>query len=285
MNDKSVLVAGAGGALGLEIVRALRARGRMVTGAYRTERAGVREAIEAAGATAMRLDLEDGPALRDALAQAGAAVFTPILTVSAPAAALLRADQPVVFFSSNNVAIDPQAEIYAALRKTEEAARQAAPHAVILRPTMIYGYPGDGNLSRLMAAMRARPVTPIPAASGALQQPVYIKDLAAIAAAALDDANLAGAVRSVAGPEPVTTRALYREAGAAAGASPFLLPLPTGLFAAAAGVLEKAGLELPVSAAQLARAGRDKTPEGAALLGETPLCDGLRALAAAMGSP
>ncbi|PQA86702.1 SDR family oxidoreductase [Hyphococcus luteus] len=285
MNDKTVLVAGAGGVLGLEIVRVLRGRGRIVTGAYRTERGGAREAIEAAGATPLRLDLEDGAALRDALAAADAAIFTPILTVSAPAATLLRADQPAVFFSSNNVAVDPQAAVYAALREKEDQTRAAAPQAVILRPTMIYGYPGDGNLSRLMAAMRARPLIPIPAASGALQQPIYVKDLAKIAAGALFDAGMQGRTRAVAGPEPVALRALYRETGIAAAASPLMLPFPTELFAAIVGALEKTGLNLPVSAAQLARAGMDKIPQDPAILGDTPLQEGLKTLAAEMARP
>lgn len=285
MSEKPVLVAGAGGALGLEMVRLLRAEGYAVAGAYRTARKGAAEAIEAAGGWPVRLDLGAETAVRAALADAGAAIFTPILTVSAPAARFLRPGQPAVFFSSNNVAIDPQAEVYARLLETEALVRAAAPQAVILRPTMIYGYPGDGNLARLMASMRRSPATPIPAAAGALQQPVYYKDLAAIAVRALFDGALAGGTRAVAGPQSVTTAALYREAKAASHARTMLIPVPAGAMAPVAAAIEKAGLKLPVSAAQLARAGRDKTPQGPAILGETPLSVGLKALAAALARP
>lgn len=285
MSEKPVLVAGAGGALGLEMVRILRAEGREVAGAYRTARKGVAEAIEAAGAWPVRLDLNAETAVQAVLADVGAAIFTPILTASAPAARFLRPDQGAVFFSSNNVAIDPQAEVYARLLKTEEEVRAAAPQAVILRPTMIYGYPGDGNLARLMTSMRKRVATPIPAAAGALQQPVYYKDLARIAVRALFDEDLRGETRAVAGPESVTTAGLYREAKTASGAGTALIPVPTGLMASATAALEKAGLKLPVSAAQLSRAGWDKTPQGPAILGETPLSAGLKALAAELVRP
>ena len=285
MNEKPVLVAGAGGALGLEIVRILRAGGRAVAGAYRTEREGVCGAIAAAGGEPLKLDLEDAAALRAALEKADAAIFIPILTASAQAARFLRPDQKAVFFSSNNVAIDPQAEVYGRLRAAEEEARAAAPQAVILRPAMIYGYPDDGNLARLMASMRRRLATPIPAAAGALQQPVYYRDLAKIAVRALFDETLRGETRAVAGPQSVTTAALYREAKAASGARTALVPVPTRLLAALAGTLEKAGLKLPVSAAQLSRAGRDKIPQGPAILGETPLSEGLKALAADLARP
>lgn len=285
MTDGPVLVAGAGGALGLEIVNALRASGRAVIGAYRTERPGVVEAIKRAGGEPLKLDLEDASALREALAKAAAAIFTPILTASAPAARFLRPGQRAVFFSSNNVAIDLQAEVYASLLQKEAEVKAAAPQAAILRPTMIYGYPGDGNLARLMTSMRRSLATPIPAAAKALQQPVYYRDLARIAVRALFDGALAGETRAVAGPASVTTAGLYDAAKAACGAKTMLVPVPAGFLAGAAAAVERAGVKLPVSAAQLSRVGRDKIPQGSVILGETPLADGLKALAETLTRP
>ena len=283
MTTKPVLVVGAGGALGLEIVRRLRAEGRKVLASYRTVRTGTFEALAALGAEAVRLDLDDPETLSPALARCGAAVFTPILTVSVQAAARLDDAQAAVFFSSNNVAVDPQAPVYARLTEAEAQARRAAPHAVILRPTMIYGYPGDGNLSKLMAAMRRAPFMPMPGRGAALQQPIFFRDLAAIAAETLFDPAARGSVRACAGPEAATMRALYEAAAAAAGtgARPLGLPLePAGTLLRWA---EKAGLRLPVSAAQLRRASLDKTPRGEpVVIGATPLKQGLAALAAAL---
>ena len=282
MSLKSILVVGAGGAVGLEIVRALCARGADVTATYRTPRNGAAAAIAAAGGRAVRLDLADRDAAQMAIEQAGGVIFTPILTVSAPAAALLRPGQAAVFFSSNNVAVDPQAEVYAALLAAEKRVAAAAPQAAILRPTMIYGYPGDGNLSRLMAAMRRWPATPLPGDGRALQQPVYFRDLARAAVDVLFDAGRHGAICAVAGPQAVSARDLYEAAAIAAGAPKRFVPIPVKTAAAALGALERAGMRLPVKAAQLRRSLDDKTPRGEVILTETLLAEGLSALAAAM---
>lgn len=283
MKIARVLVVGAGGALGFEIVRALRAKGVGVLATCRRERLEVRDRLLALGAEASMLDLADRARLESLLADCNAAVFTPILTVSKAAAAALREGQRALFFSSNNVMIDPQAEVYARLLQAETDVLNVAPAAAILRPTMIYGYPGDGNLSRLMAAMRRLPVVPLPG-GGALQQPVYYRDLAGIAVDALPGLKVDERIFAVAGPAPISQRDLYKAAARAARASPAIVPVPAGFFAPALRLMEKTGLKPPVTAAQLARVRRDKTPASAApvILGTTPLEEGLAALAAAL---
>jgi nucleoside-diphosphate-sugar epimerase len=283
-NPSSVLVVGAGGVLGREIVRVLRAKGIDVTAAFRTRRAGLKQTLAGLGAKPLQLDIDDSDATRQALGEVDAAVFTPILTVSQGAAALLGAGQRAVFFSSNNVAIDPEAEVYGRLAKAEEAVLSAAPGAVILRPTMIYGYPGDGNISRLVHWMRRSPILPLPGSGAALQQPIYYRDLAKAAAQTVLDAAASARSYTVAGPEAVSTRVLYDAVALAAGARPFIAPMPLAAFAPILRGAEAIGVRLPVKAAQLARAARDKTPpsEAALILGETNLDNGLAALTAAL---
>lgn len=283
MTTGKVLVAGAGGALGREIVGVLRAGGREVLATYRTPRDGLEDALRALGATPVRLDLADTDMLSLLLDDVDGAIFTPILTASAPAARRLRDGHRSVFFSSNNAAIDTHAEVYRRLREAEEAVRRDAPHATILRPTMIYGYPGDGNMTKLITAMRRWPLTPLPGDGSALQQPVFYKDLAAAAVAALHDDSAGGRLRAVAGPAPVTQRALYEAAARAAGVRLRTVGVPLRLGAALVNMAARAGLRLPVSAAQLRRAGADKTPSSKdPILGTTSLENGLAALAAAL---
>jgi len=284
MEPSSILVIGAGGVLGQAIVRILRARGADVVAAYRTERAGVEEALAALGARPLQLDITDTAALREALGRAGAAIFTPILTTSQDAASLLCDDQRAVFFSSNNVAIDPAADVYARLLAAEKAVLGAAPGAVILRPTMIYGYPGDGNLSRLINFMRRSPIVPLPGSGAALQQPVYFGDLARAAAGAVLGDVADARVCAVAGPEPVTGRALFEAVARAAGARPLLVPAPLSPIAPLLKFCEGLGVKLPIKAAQLARAAKDKTPQGDApvIVTGTALDQGLRALVEAL---
>lgn len=280
MAEKHILVVGAGGSFGFEIVQNLRALNHSVIATYRTPRAEAVKRLHDVGVQASQLDLADETALEAHLATADAAIFTPILTVSRIASALIADRFPAVFFSSNNAAIDFEADVYARLRAAEEEVHKSAPQAVILRPTMIYGYPGDGNLSRLMRTMRRSPIAPMPGDGKALQQPVYYKDLAKIACNIAVGASPPSNLCAVAGPRAVTQKALYEAVSKAAAARPLIAPTPARALSAILRVGQGLGLRAPLSSAQLARANRDKTPQGASIiLGETTLIDGLAALA------
>lgn len=283
VTPRKILVVGAGAALGLAIVKRLCAKKVETVGTYRTLRPGVSAEIETAGARAEQLDLEDEERTKMLLADADAAILTPILSASASAVPFLRPDQPAVFFSSNNVVLDPQTEVYAKLLDGERRVRAAAPQAVILRPTMIYGYPGDGNMSRLMASMQRWPITPMPDHGAALQQPVFFEDLANIAVRALLSENHQGEINAVSGPAPVPLRDLYRQVRRAIDAKTLTIPVPARLAGKGLQILERVGLRFPVRAAQLLRATRDKTPMGEnTIIGETSLEEGLLSLAAAI---
>lgn len=279
---RKALVVGAGSPLGLDIAARLAGGGYAVTASYRTGRPGLRARIEAAGAMPKRLDLGDADRLRALLASCDTAVFVPILSVCAPAAGLLRPEQRAVFLSSNNVAVVPEAPVYRALAEAEARVRRAHPAAAILRPTMIYGHPDDGNMARLMRAARRWPVLPCPA-GGALQQPVFWRDLSAAAAAAVDEAWCDGGTRAVAGPDILTTRQLFRAVSRAAGRRRLILPLPAGLTLAGLAAMRQLGLSPPASPEQVIRATLDKTARGpAAMLGPTPVSEGLGELARAL---
>ena len=281
MTGGAILVAGAGGAVGFAIVRALRGRGCDVIATYRTSRDGLPARLAALGARVEQWDLSDLDRGRALLAEVDAAIFTPILTVAEQAAALAPGKR-LLFFSSNNVAIDDKALIYARLREAEKRVRDVAPGGIILRPTMIYGYPGDGNLSVLMGAMRRLPVTPIIGAGRAMQQPVFYQDVADIAASLIAKGSAHGIV-TVAGPAPMSQAELYTEVRAAAGAKTVIAPIPAPIAGAAIRLASLVRLPTPLSLAQIARADQDKTPAGeTVLLGDTGLAGGLRDLAAAL---
>ncbi len=286
MSRRAILVAGAGGAVGFEIVRALRDRGCRVIATYRTSRQGLDERLRALGATPAQWDINDETSGRALLADVGGAVFTPILTVSECAAALAPGKR-LVFFSSNNVAVDSNAPVYVALRAAERRARDVSPDATVLRPTMIYGYPGDGNASVLMDAMRRSPVTPMIGNGRALQQPVFYRDAAMIAADLIaNDASRRETV-ALAGPTPMTQAQFYRAVRNAADARSAVLPVPVALARAGVRIAAAAGFRSPLTGAQIGRANKDKTPVGGdVLLGSTTLAAGLRELAMALdGAP
>jgi nucleoside-diphosphate-sugar epimerase len=284
-----VLVAGAAGALGLRIAARLAARSDLVVAGYRTEKPEAIARLKELGCAPIRLDLADVADAAKAIADAEAAVLTPILTVSGPAAraALGRGARRVVLFSSNNVAIDRESPVYAALRAEEAALGSAPGDWTLVRPTMIYGHEADGNMSRLLRLAARLPALPLPGEGRALQQPIHVDDLADLAVALLDTPPRERVV-SAAGPEPMTLRALYEAAARTTGRGR-VVSLPLGPLRAVAGLARGLGLPFPLDAKQLARIDLDKTPRDAAPLADwsprVGVDEGLARLAWTLGLP
>ena len=239
-----ILVSGVGSELGAQIALRLRADGHEVLAARR--KAGpIDTQLEAAGCGLVTLDLADIDSVRALAPELDAAVLTPILTISATAAQVL-AEAGVergVVFSSNNVAVVPDDPVYAALAEGEADVVQAAPGWAVLRPTMIYGYPGDGNLSRLLAAFARWPILPVPGPVDALQQPVHVEDLARIAAALVTGGWPASGRVAVGGPDMVSHRELVGLARQAVNGQ--VLPVPPALARIGAALLRPAGIGRP----------------------------------------
>lgn len=275
-----VAIAGAGGAVGEAIALSLIAAGATVRAGLRTPRPQAEARLTAAGAEIVRADVTSGPDVAALLEGADAAVFTPILTISAAALPRL-AGRRAVFFSSNNVAVAPQDAKYAALAAAEARIRAAAPRAAILRPTLIYGDARLANIPRLMALMRRMPLMPVPGSGRALQQPLFFEDLARVAAHAALNGELAGRTLALGGPETLNLRDFYRAVSHAAGGARLLVPAPRWLLAG----VRRFGLPLPIRADEIARADLDKRaraidPLPAALAPRIGLEEGLARLVA-----
>ncbi|MCW2506105.1 MAG: NAD-dependent epimerase/dehydratase [Actinomycetia bacterium] len=129
----------------------------------------------------------------------------------------------------------------------------------ILRPTMIYGQPGDRNISRLLALLRRAPAVPVPGGGHRLQQPVHVDDLAAAIVAAAEQPTAAGRIFDIAGPEPISFRRSLREAGDAVGRRPWLVPVPLGPCVLGLRLYERAASRPRLRAEQLERLAEDKS--------------------------
>ncbi len=140
----------------------------------------------------------------------------------------------------------------------EDFIRTSALRWTILRPTMIYGTPGDRNVARLLRLLRRSPVVVVPGGGHRLQQPVHVDDLASAVVAALESSVAAHHAYELAGPEPLTFRQLIDEAGAAIGRRPRVVSTPLGPTLAAVRAYERVARRPRIRAEQLERLGEDK---------------------------
>ncbi|MGE5590086.1 MAG: NAD-dependent epimerase/dehydratase family protein [Bacillota bacterium] len=155
----------------------------------------------------------------------------------------------------------------------EDAIRASGVPYTILRPTMIYGGPGDRNMHRLVRVLAKTPVFPVFGDGSHLMQPIHVDDLAdIIVAAALDD-SVVGQEFNVAGANALPYKELVRTVAAALGRRVLILHTPLGLAAAIAGAFEQAHLPFPVKREQVLRLAEDKafdTTEARRRLGFRP---------------
>lgn len=135
-----------------------------------------------AGVEIRTLDLDAPENAAKVLADCEQIVFCPILSSSGPTARQMRANGSsahLILFSSNNVGIDFESPVYAALRAEEETvSTMSGGKLAIIRPCMIYGNRSDGNIGRLIGLAERFRVLPLMGAGTARQQPVHYDDLA-----------------------------------------------------------------------------------------------------------
>jgi NADH dehydrogenase len=121
---------------------------------------------------------------------------------------------------------------------------------IILRPGNVYG-PGDEVVSLLLQMVRTMPVIPVIDGGDDPFQPVWVDDLAAAIAIAVERTDLHGRVLEIAGPEETTTRDMLERLSAITGREPARIPVPGFLADAVTSTAEMLGVPLPVNRGQL----------------------------------
>ena len=210
-----------------------------------------------------QVDLEEPEVAARRLADCETVIFTPILTLSAPVAEAMRTrknEARLILYSSNNVGLDQTAEIYRLLKAAEVRIKAIAEPWAIIRPTMIYGTPGDGNLGKLMQLARKFRMLPIIGSGEALQQPVHYDDLAELTLELVLELDWRRQEISAAGPDILSLRELCREVGRASGRQCLQLFVPVSFLRPFAVFFTKLGLPFPLKPAQLDRIETDKLP-------------------------
>jgi len=245
---RTIAVAGGTGFVGGAIARELHRRGhRVVVLSHRgeTARGGLPDSIEirTADATLPAAELVD--ALRGVDGLVISLAF-PNLPVEAPMRGrtfeavdaagteqLVEAAQgagvgQLVYMSGAGAAPDATRHWFRAKWRAEEAVRGSGLTWTIIRPTWIYG-PGDVSLNRFIGFARRLPFVPMANFGRQLLAPVFIDDVARLAADALADPAARDQTFDVGGPETMPMRRVISQSIRVAGIDKLILPGPATL--------------------------------------------------------
>jgi NADH dehydrogenase len=157
------------------------------------------------------------------------AAGTEHLVAAARASGIGRA----VYISGAGAAPDATEIWFRAKARAEAAVRTSGIDFTIIRPTWIYG-PRDAALNRFIGFARTLPAVPMTNLGRQPLAPVFIDDVADLAADALADPAANGATFELGGPETLPMRDIIHRALRIAGLERPILPGPTPLIKAAA---------------------------------------------------
>jgi NADH dehydrogenase len=243
---RTVAVAGGTGFVGGGIAAELRRRGHRVIVISRTgeaargelpddveirqadvrESRGLESALEGADALVIALAFRNLPMESPRRGQTFLGVDargTENLVAAARTAGL---DQ-LVYISGAGAAPDATKHWFRAKWRAEEAVRTSA-RWTIVRPTWIYG-PRDVALNRFVGLARRLPFVPLTNAGNQQLAPVFIDDVARLAADALELEAARNEVFEIGGPATLPMREIVRRALRVAGLRRPILPGPTPL--------------------------------------------------------
>jgi uncharacterized protein YbjT (DUF2867 family) len=207
-------------------------------------------------------DLDDPESLRAALQGVDMLVniaslgfgHGPAIAAAAAAACLRRA----VFVSTTAVFTTLNARSKSVRLDAETAIRDSGVPYTILRPTMIYGGPGDRNMWRLISYLRRRRVMPVMGSGRFLHQPVYVDDVASAIVAATGSAAAVGKSYNVAGGTRLTFNQTIDTIATLLGRRTYKIHIPVAPAVFGLAALRRLGLRLPISAEQVLRLNEDK---------------------------
>ncbi len=287
-----LLVTGGSGFLGGYVLDEARRRGHEVVALARSDKAA--DAVAEHGAEPLPGDFDDPTALPGVFSSARCSSLlniaslgfghAPAIVAAARAAGIDRA----VFVSTTAVTTRLPARSKQVRLDAERQIRESGLKWTIVRPTMIYGAPGDRNLSRLLAVLARMPVLPVPGGGRHLQQPVHVADVAGAVLSAAEEPATIGATYDLAGPEPLPFTELLRIAARAVGSRTRLVPVPLAPVLAAARCYEWFAAHPRIRAEQIQRLAEHKAfaiDDAARDLGfaPRPFAEGIMAEAIALG--
>jgi uncharacterized protein YbjT (DUF2867 family) len=255
MAARVVTVFGGSGFIGRTLIKRLAKTGAVIRVPVRNpERAKVLKPMGDVGQiTPFRIDIRSAHEI--AAAVAGADVVVNLIGIlyerGVSRFALAHAEAPgrmaaaaqhagaTRFVHVSAIGADPAAPAAYARSKAagEAAVRAALPKAVILRPSIVFG-PEDDFFNRFAALAQFVPALPLIGGGHTRFQPVYVGDVADAIMVALGDPATDGRTFELGGPRPYSFKALMELMLGEIHRRRLLVPLPFGLAALQAAVLE-----------------------------------------------
>ena len=242
---KTVVVTGAAGLVGQNLIPRLKARGWRIVGVdkHPTNTARLRELhpdIEVISA-----DLSQPGAWSDAFAGVDAVVLNqaqigglerePFVANNVTAtehilAAMAKHDVPYFVHISSSVVNSRAQDLYVETKTAQEKLVDACevPH-VVLRPTLMFGWFDRKHLGWLRRFMDRSPVFPIPGSGLYLRQPLYAGDFCDIIVACIER-RPTGQTYNISGQEQIAYIDLIRAVKEACGARAAIVRIPYSLF-------------------------------------------------------
>jgi nucleoside-diphosphate-sugar epimerase len=123
----------------------------------------------------------------------------------------------------------------------EKLIRESERNYCIIRPTMIFGHPQDGNIFKLFRVVKKYPILAAPSTLNSKQNPVYIKDLVKVIVIFLTKEPIRNQELNIAGPKPIT----FKEMVSALNGKPkLIIPIPTAPIKVLLKLLRKMGFKV-----------------------------------------
>ena len=161
------------------------------------------------------------------------AVGTERLVAAAVAAGVGR----IVYISGAGAAPDASRTWFRAKWRAETAVRRGGIPYTIIRPTWVYGS-RDVALNRFLGIAKRLPFVPLTGSGTQLLAPVFVDDVARLAADSLRAEAARDQVFEIGGPQTLTMREIVRVALRVSGVHRFLLPAPAIMLKVAAWPLQ-----------------------------------------------
>jgi nucleoside-diphosphate-sugar epimerase len=143
---------------------------------------------------------------------------------------LQRCRIPRLVHISSSVVNSVATDLYTSTkRRQEQLVLREWPSAVVLRPTLMFGWFDRKHLGWLARFMQKLPLFPIPGSGRFIRQPLYVGDFCRVIQSCLENPAITGSY-DITGTERVSYISLMRQLRDAVGARPWIIHLPIPLF-------------------------------------------------------